>query len=72
MTSQEILSTIVAQRKALNMSEAELARQTGLERRYVGRMLKGTHSPTLDVLIRLCAAVGLGIEIVNKTTNKVE
>jgi len=65
MTAIELLQAIVERRKALNISEAELARIVGIERRYCGRMLAGKHSPTLDVFLRLCEAVGIRIELNN-------
>lgn len=66
MSSNEILAAITTARKQRDISEAELSRITGIERRYLGRMLSGKHSPTLDKIVLLCKAVGVRIELVNQ------
>lgn len=65
MTSEQILHAITTARKQRGISEAELSRVTGIERRYLGKVLQGKHSPTLDKIIVLCAAVGVRIELIN-------
>ena len=46
-------------RRARQVSQAELARRTGSPRTYVIALEQGRHEPSLDLLGRLAAALGL-------------
>lgn len=66
MNSNELITALTERRKELGISEAALSRETGIERRYLGRMLSGKHSPTLDKIVLLCGALGVRIELINQ------
>jgi transcriptional regulator with XRE-family HTH domain len=44
-------------RRALSMSQENLAHEAGLDRSYVGRIERGEHNPTFTVLVKLCRAM---------------
>lgn len=45
-------------RLAVGLTQEKLAFQAGVSRQYVSLLELGQKSPTLDVLIRLCEAMG--------------
>jgi transcriptional regulator with XRE-family HTH domain len=65
MTATEILTAIASAAKEKNISGYALAKITRLDARHVYRILNGEHSPSLDTVLKLCAAVGIGLEIFN-------
>jgi len=64
MTSTELITALATRRKELGMSEAALSRETGIERRYLGRVLQGKHIPSLEVYRKICEALGMTIQVV--------
>jgi transcriptional regulator with XRE-family HTH domain len=42
---------------AVGMTQEELAARAKITREYVSHIERGVHKPTVDVLIRLCAAM---------------
>ena len=46
-------------RKDAGLSQEELASRAGLHRTYISLLERGLRSPTVDVLLRLCAAMGV-------------
>ena len=46
-------------RKEAGLSQEDLASQAGLHRTYISLLERGLRSPTVDVLLRLCAAMGV-------------
>ena len=45
-------------RKTAGLSQEEVAAKAGITREYVSHMERGAYSPTLDVLFRVCSALG--------------
>jgi DNA-binding XRE family transcriptional regulator len=46
-------------RLAANLTQAELARRTGIHRPNIARVEAGRHTPSLETLARLAAAIGV-------------
>jgi transcriptional regulator with XRE-family HTH domain len=46
-------------REAAGLTQEKLAFRAGLDRTYISLMERGLRSPTLDVLLRLCEALGI-------------
>ncbi len=46
-------------RKAAGLTQAELARRTGIHRPNIARVEAGRHTPSLDTLARIAAAIGV-------------
>jgi transcriptional regulator with XRE-family HTH domain len=46
-------------RERLGLSQEKLAGQAGIDRAYMSRMERGTNSPTLRMLYKLCAGFGI-------------
>ena len=61
-TAVEVGRLIARARQAQGISQAELARRTGLRRELVGRIERGQANPTLAVLATLAGGLGYAIE----------
>jgi len=48
-----------AARKKAGMSQEELAERAGIHRTYVSLLERNRKSPTLDLLFRVCKALGV-------------
>lgn len=46
-------------REAAGLTQEEAAFRSGLSRPYVSQLERGLKSPTLETLLRLCAALGV-------------
>ena len=46
-------------RKAAGLTQAELARRTGIHRPNIARVEAGRHTPSLETLARLASAIGV-------------
>lgn len=46
-------------RLAAGMTQEELSHRAGLDRTYISQLEHGKKSPTVDSLLRLCAAMGV-------------
>lgn len=67
-----INATIKARREA-KISQNELSRKTGIKQPAIARIEKGTHSPTVNTLIKVLYPMGYTIEVVplkKKITNR--
>lgn len=65
LTSEEISrlkecfgSCLRKMRREADLSQEELAFRAGIHRTYVSLLERGLKSPSLDVLFRICSAVG--------------
>ena len=45
-------------RLAAGLTQQQVATKAGITREYVSHLERGEYSPTLDVLLRMCAALG--------------
>ena len=57
--SQKILRRLRQRREALGLSQAHVANLVDVNPSYVGLLERGERIPSLDVLLRMCAAVEL-------------
>ena len=55
---KEIIAQLISERMSQNISQSELAKMLGLPRSNVCRLESGTHSPSIDLLIRTAEALG--------------
>lgn len=51
--------TLRAMRKRMGMTQEQLALEAGAERNYISLIELGRNSPSLRMLFKLCAALGL-------------
>jgi transcriptional regulator with XRE-family HTH domain len=59
-----LLQVLEEARKALNVSEKELAERMGVQRSTVTRLFNASHpNPTLDTILEILRALGLQAEI---------
>ncbi|MGL5699188.1 MAG: helix-turn-helix domain-containing protein [Kluyvera sp.] len=56
---KSVLSQLVEKRKAMNLSQAAVAKQLGVSRQAVSKFEKGDSSPTLDVVFSYANAIGV-------------
>lgn len=66
MTTAEIITTIKARRKALGLSQQEVADRVGILRPSYERIENGRSSPTLQSLLAISDALGMQISIAEK------
>lgn len=58
---QEIIALLVKARLEQGISQAQLARMIGTQRSNVCRLESGAQNPTLDMLLKVAAALGKDI-----------
>ena len=56
-----LAEAIVSRRKALHITQAQLAERTGINRSVLSRMENGTHKPSLDQLEALAGVLGIEV-----------
>lgn len=57
--TKALAKRIMGLRESLNMNQSEFARRTGMVQSYVWHIERGTKEPSLTVLARVAAALGL-------------
>ena len=55
---KDIIAKLVSARMSQNISQTEFAKMLGLPRSNVCRLEAGTHSPSVDLLIRAAEVLG--------------
>jgi transcriptional regulator with XRE-family HTH domain len=60
---QRIIEQIAAARTAQGMTQTQLAKLLGTQRSSISRLESGTHSPSLDFLLRVAAVLELKVEL---------
>lgn len=72
MGDEELVATFAANaigtalansRKQANLTQDQVAEQTGLRRETVGRIERGLQSPNVDTVEKIASALGLHMEI---------
>lgn len=66
----DIIKATIEARKKLNITQTELSKKTGIKQPAIARFENGTHSPTINTLIKLLIPMGYGIKVVNLKNNK--
>jgi predicted transcriptional regulator len=59
----EIITTIIAKRNEMHLSQRDLAKLTGIKQPIIAKLEKGVHSPTLKTLLTILNALNLKIII---------
>lgn len=62
---------LLKQEKNKKITQAEISKKSGLTQSVVSRVESGTHSPTMQTLIKYLHAIGYTLKVVpaNKKTN---
>ncbi len=63
MNALEIIAAIAAQRRALGLTQEEVARRAGLSRRTIVAIEAGTHDIGLRKLLRILDSLGLALSV---------
>lgn len=56
--TQGVAAAVRSRRQLLGLTQAEMARRTGIARPNICRIESGKHTPAIETLARLCAAFG--------------
>ena len=62
-TRQSVIEQYVQCRKTQGITQAELARRAGLPRSNITRFESGSYNPSLELLVRIAAALGMKIQL---------
>ena len=62
-TRQSVIEQYVQCRKAQGITQAELARRTGIPRSNITRFESGSYNPSLELLVRIAAALGMELQM---------
>lgn len=65
-TSNNLVTRLVEVRKSMNMTQQDIADKTGMERANIARIESKKYTPTIDVLVRYAACLGMDIDFVLK------
>lgn len=60
----DLIRATVEARKKANISQNELSRRTGIKQPAIARFENGTHSPTINTLIKMLVPMGYTLKIV--------
>ena len=58
-----IAGNIRKERRRLGMTQAELAKRTGIPRSNITRFESGSYNPSLELLVRIAAALGMNLQV---------
>ena len=59
----QILTSYIKLRKEKGITQQEIAERTGIKRTNVARIESGRNAPTIEVLVKLAAALDMELEI---------
>ena len=59
----EIISQYVACRKGKKMTQEELSKRAGISRPNVSRFESGNYNPSLEMMVRMAAALDMSLDI---------
>ena len=62
-TRQSLIEQYVQWRKMQGITQAELARRTGIPRSNITRFESGNYNPSLELLVRIAAALGMSLQM---------
>jgi len=65
-----LISSLMAGRRALNLTQAQLAERSGVAQTEISRIERGRKSPTMDTYSRLAAALGLRLSLVKPRSSR--
>lgn len=67
----EIMQATIEARKKEKMTQAEISKKSGLTQSVVARVESGTHSPTMQTMIRYLHAIGYTLKVVPTNNSKI-
>ena len=62
-TRQSVIEQYVQCRKIQGITQAELDRRTGIPRSNITRFESGNYNPSLELLVRIAAALGMSLQM---------
>ncbi len=62
-TRQSVIGQYVRCRKLQGITQAELAKRTGIPRTNITRFESGNYNPSLEMLVRIAAALGMTLQV---------
>lgn len=65
--SAHVGSAVRRHRELLRLSQEELAERSGLDRTYISGVERSVRNPTIQVLQRLCDALGVDLDVLFAT-----
>ena len=60
---EEVIEQFVKYRKSKKMTQEELARKVGVPRTNITRFESGKYNPTLEMMVKVAAAMGMKLSI---------
>lgn len=62
-TRQSVIEQYVRYRKLQGMTQADLAKRTGIPRTNITRFESGNYNPSLEMLVRIATALGMTLQV---------
>ena len=62
-TRRSVIEQYVRCRKVQGMTQEELAKRVGVPRSNITRFESGSYNPSLELLVRIAAALGMALQI---------
>ncbi|HJC34563.1 MAG TPA: helix-turn-helix transcriptional regulator [Candidatus Mediterraneibacter faecipullorum] len=62
-TRKSVIDQYISYRKKLGMTQAELARRSGVPRTNITRFEGGSYNPSLEMMVRIAAALEMKLQI---------
>ena len=60
---QSVIEQYIRCRKIQSMTQAELAKRAGIPRTNITRFESGNYNPSLEMLVRIAAALGMTLQV---------
>lgn len=62
-TREQVIDQYIARRKEKRLTQEQLAKRAGLSRSNVTRFESGTYNPSLEMLVRIAAALDMQVKV---------
>lgn len=59
----QVIEQYIRCRKSQGITQEELARRTGVSRPNISRFESGTYNPSLEMMVKIAAALGMKLQI---------
>lgn len=67
----EIIQATIEARKKEKITQTEISKKSGLPQSVIARVERGTHSPTMQTMIKYLHAIGYTLKVVPTNNHKV-
>lgn len=71
-TREKVIAYFVQCRKEKKMTQADIARRTGIPRTNITRFESGRYNPSLEILVKIAAALDMKLELILKQLHSEE